>query len=95
MLRHIDRIIEEFTFENMQRKNPAKCVCYYNTPCHDLPKNELNCFFCYCPHYDNASKVGKCGVGNGKITKDIRDCSDCIYPHRKEFVKERLGRIFS
>ncbi len=53
---------------------------YY--PCHnDIEK--LNCLFCYCPLYC----MEHC-LGTPKIIfcdgKEVRDCSQCIYPHQAE-----------
>lgn len=56
-----------------------KCEYY---PCH---KNidEINCLFCYCP----LNSHEKC-PGTPKYIevkgKRIKDCSDCIFPHKKE-----------
>lgn len=64
---------------------------YY--PCHGL--DAVNCLFCFCPLYS----IADCG-GNPKYIKDsngeqIKDCSDCVYPHIKENydkIIERLSR---
>ena len=51
-------------------------------PCHKGADVEnFSCLFCYCPLY----ALGKeCG-GNYKITeKGIKDCSNCMVPHKKE-----------
>lgn len=56
---------------------------YY--PCH-AGQEELNCLFCYCPLYALADRCG----GNFTYTPDgIKDCSACVFPHRRE----NYGRI--
>ena len=71
----------------MEEKNSYKYFCnkeceYF--PCHDLPEDNFNCLFCYCPLYD----ISDCG-GNYKMIKSsrgkiIKDCSKCTVPHRRE-----------
>ena len=51
-------------------------------PCHQTqhPEN-FNCLFCYCPLYALGENCG----GNFKYTQDgIKDCSDCLVPHKKK-----------
>ena len=64
---------KEYTF--FQHK---KCEFF---PCHPTEKTEeFNCLFCYCPLY---ALKDKCG-GNFKYTEDgIKDCSNCMVPHKK------------
>ena len=61
-------------------------------PCHNLGtirSESFNCLFCFCPLYG----LDDCGgvftyLGNG-----CKDCSACIFPHRKEnygLIIERL-----
>lgn len=71
-------------------------------PCHDLVESDLskalfNCMFCYCPLY----ALGKDCGGNFKIIKSkdgklIKDCSDCVLPHRPEmyeYITQKLGEL--
>ena len=71
-------------------------------PCHDLVESDLskalfNCMFCYCPLY----ALGKDCGGNFKINKSkdgklIKDCSDCVLPHRPEmyeYINQKLGEL--
>ncbi|MFH1608249.1 MAG: cysteine-rich small domain-containing protein [archaeon] len=96
---HINKIIREFDFENQKEKNPEDCVCFKEGKCHDV--EELNCFLCYCPEYDNGIEEGGCKINSSKgkwFIKDgikIWDCSDCDYPHRNEFVEKYLRRFFN
>ena len=48
-------------------------------PCHKVENDEdFNCLFCYCPLYTKED----CG-GNCRYTDSgIKDCTDCILPHR-------------
>ncbi|TQQ84890.1 metal-binding protein [Peptacetobacter hominis] len=50
-------------------------------PCHKTedPEN-FNCLFCYCPLYALGESCG----GNFRYTdKGIKDCSNCMLPHKK------------
>lgn len=58
-------------------------ACEY-FPCHDgVDPHEFNCLFCYCPLYALGEHCG------GNVTyvgehHDIKDCSACTVPHRRE-----------
>lgn len=51
-------------------------------PCHKIgDEANFNCMFCYCPLYALGSKCG----GQYKYNeKGIKDCTDCILPHKRE-----------
>lgn len=51
-------------------------------PCHKEADSEnFNCLFCYCPLYSLGEKCG----GTFKYTDTgLKDCSGCIFPHKKE-----------
>ncbi len=51
-----------------------KCEFY---PCHKGVE-KFNCMFCYCPLYPL-----DCG-GNYVLTNGVKDCSNCILPHKAE-----------
>ncbi len=65
---------------------------YY--PCHEGadPEN-FNCLFCYCPFYLLGDKCG----GNFTYTeKGFKNCTNCMYPHKKENydkIIKRYGEI--
>ena len=51
-------------------------------PCHSGadPEN-FNCLFCFCPLY---ALGGRCR-GNFRYTESgIKDCSGCLFPHKRE-----------
>ena len=51
-------------------------------PCHKTndPEN-FNCLFCYCPLYALGDKCGR----NFKYTeKGVKDCTDCLLPHKRK-----------
>ena len=51
-------------------------------PCHKCvdPEN-FNCLFCYCPLYALGDTCG----GNFTYTEQgIKDCSNCLRPHKRE-----------
>ena len=63
-------------------------------PCHQTNKPaEFNCLFCFCPLYALGANCG----GSFTYTKDgIKDCSHCLFPHRKEnyeHVIEKLNAV--
>lgn len=51
-------------------------------PCHPTEHPEdFNCLFCYCPLYALGPKCG----GNFHYTENgIKDCSQCMIPHKRE-----------
>ncbi|MBQ9761774.1 MAG: cysteine-rich small domain-containing protein [Oscillospiraceae bacterium] len=51
-------------------------------PCHQgLPADSFSCLFCYCPLYALGENCG----GSFRYTADgIKDCSNCLRPHRRE-----------
>ena len=60
-------------------------------PCHKTgdPDN-FNCLFCYCPLY----ALGRACGGNFRYTnKGIKDCTDCLFPHRRENYPEIVRRF--
>ena len=68
-----------------------ECECF---PCHkQADEAEFNCLFCYCPLYVLGARCG----GNFKTTENgIKDCSECIIPHRAdaaEYVESRWAEI--
>lgn len=72
--------------------NHAACEFY---PCHDMPADQLNCLFCYCPLYALGEGCGGnftyiVGADGGRI----KDCSACTLPHRVEnydYITKLLG----
>jgi len=51
-------------------------------PCHKGADPEsFNCLFCYCPLYALGER---CGGSFVILDNGIKDCSNCLYPHRKE-----------
>lgn len=65
--------------ENYKFINNNKCEFF---PCHKTEdKDNFNCLFCYCPLYLMEEKC----MGNFTYTKNgIKDCSNCLLPHKKE-----------
>ena len=62
-------------FSYFQNKD---CIYF---PCHKCEDEEFfNCLFCYCPLYALGDKCG----GNFKyIEEGIKDCSECLVPHKE------------
>lgn len=59
-------------------------------PCHKgADEDNFNCLFCYCPLYLLGEKCG----GDFVFRPDGRkDCSGCMYPHRRENYREIVLR---
>ena len=51
-------------------------------PCHSgADEKTFSCIFCYCPLYALGENCG----GSFSYTKDgIKDCTNCLRPHRRE-----------
>ena len=100
----IKTLLDSFDFENRRKTNPNECPCYIkDKPCHDIPRERLNCFLCYCPEYGRSKKEGGCNLRNpqekGKWLKKVDgskiwDCSDCTFPHDKAVAEKYLKKIF-
>ena len=94
--------IEIFSFKRMSEKFPEFCKCYgEKKQCHQC--SDMNCFFCFCPEYEN-SEEGGCKIKskdgkwfyNDKLPKGrIWDCSSCSYPHQKENAEKMLKKFMS
>jgi Zn-finger protein len=60
-------------------------------PCHSGADPEtFSCLFCYCPLYALSDKCGgNCTfLGNG-----IKDCSNCLFPHKTENYDAMMVRM--
>ncbi|MEG1774578.1 MAG: cysteine-rich small domain-containing protein [Oscillospiraceae bacterium] len=56
-------------------------ICEY-FPCHATEDpEEFNCLFCYCPLY---ALGPRCGGNFSYNERGIKDCSDCMVPHRRQ-----------
>ena len=66
-------------------------ACQYR-PCHKTEDLEnFNCMFCYCPLYF----LEDCG-GNHKNNSGIKDCSDCLIPHKPngyDYINKKIAEI--
>ena len=60
-------------------------------PCHrGIPEEDFNCLFCYCPLY----ALGEgCGGNCAYTEKGVKDCSGCVFPHRRENYAAVLERF--
>ena len=51
-------------------------------PCHKgVNEAEFNCLFCYCPLY---ALGDRCGGSFSYLENGIKDCTNCVKPHRRE-----------
>ena len=62
---------------------------YY--PCHDT--EHMNCLFCFCPLYFMPDCGGRYVWIKNCRGKQIKDCSSCLLPHRKEGYDYILARL--
>lgn len=63
-------------------------------PCHPNADSEtFSCLFCYCPLY----ALGDRCEGNFRYTdQGIKDCTDCLRPHRREnyqAICQKIGDV--
>ena len=79
---HLNRIIE--STKNLYKQNNSIC-----NKCHHV-KDDIYCMFCYCPLYDEFD----CGGDYIILDNGVKDCSNCIRPHTKEFCIEQLKKIY-
>ena len=65
-------------------------TCEY-FPCHAVKDSStFNCLFCYCPLYALGDRCGGsfCYLANG-----IKDCSNCLRPHRRENYEKIMEKM--
>ena len=62
-----------------------------NFPCHkEVPEEDFNCLFCYCPLYTLGPSCG----GNFKYTeKGVKSCIDCNFPHFRSSYEKITSRF--
>lgn len=60
-------------------------------PCHaGADESSFNCLFCYCPLY---ALGDRCGGSFTYTEQGIKDCSDCLRPHKKENYEAILKQM--
>lgn len=60
-------------------------------PCHaDVPEQEFNCMFCFCPLYERGDA---CGGDFVYTATGKKDCSGCVFPHRRENYPLMLEKL--
>ncbi|MBR7070902.1 MAG: metal-binding protein [Clostridia bacterium] len=61
-------------------------------PCHKVHDSEnFNCIFCFCPLYH----LENCGGNYTVNERHIKDCSNCLLPHKPEnysFITDKLKK---
>ena len=77
--------------ENYKFFQNTKCEFF---PCHKCENPEgFSCLFCYCPLYALGEHCG----GNFTYTQQgIKDCSNCLRPHRKDSydsIMQQMGAV--
>ncbi len=98
-----DEIIDYFEYENLKKNEPSFCPLFAkNKKCHNI--KYLNCYLCGCPNFrfkdvgfkkeDNKILYSYCYINSKDGKKFINEsavhqnCSDCIIPHLKEYIKK-------
>lgn len=63
-------------------------------PCHGgADPEKFSCLFCYCPLY---ALGDQCGGSFTYLENGIKDCSNCLKPHRRENydkIMEKMPQI--
>ena len=60
-------------------------------PCHaGADPENFNCLFCYCPLY---ALGGRCGGNFSYTEQGIKDCSNCLRPHKRGNYSNILGQM--
>jgi Zn-finger protein len=67
--------------KNSYRFFANKSCKYY--PCHEGIE-DMNCLFCFCPFYTQSRCPGKPEYVKTKEGKQMKDCTNCTFPHRPE-----------
>ena len=77
--------------EHYKFNQNRKCEFF---PCHKgMKEDDFSCLFCYCPLY---ALGDKCGGNFTYLENGIKDCSNCLVPHRKENydrIMEKMGAV--
>lgn len=77
---------EEWEFNYSFTQNRG---CSY-FPCHEIADSrEFSCLFCYCPLYF----IFNCGGKFKILNNGIKDCSDCILPHKRDNYKYIVDKL--
>ena len=96
-----DELIDYFDYENISKKEVDFCPLFKDgKKCHDIER--LNCYLCGCVNFrfdDDSKKVKSFCIIDSKDGSAIthngfvhQDCSGCIIPHKKKFIKSVFSR---
>jgi len=105
-----DELIDYFDFENMVQNEPNFCPLYAKgKKCHDI--ENLNCYLCACPYFrfdDEGLEIKGEKIVKSLCSIDAKnrswsehqniihlDCSNCLIPHKKSFIKKHFSRDWS
>ena len=82
--------------ENYSFFSNKKCEYF---PCHKvsgkIAEKDFNCLFCYCPLYLKEKCPGNPVYFVTATGERIKDCSECIFPHRAENYNKVLEGLMS
>ena len=77
--------------EHYKFNQNRKCEFF---PCHKgMKDDDFSCLFCYCPLY---ALGDRCGGNFTYLENGIKDCSNCLIPHRRENydrIMEKMGAV--
>lgn len=102
--------IDYFKYSNISKKEPNFCPLFAkNKVCHNM--ENLNCYLCGCPNFRfnddgfeeiNGKKLFSYCAINSKDGKRLttangyhQDCSNCLIPHNKAFIKDNFDEDWS
>jgi len=79
----------------MIKQNNYKFFCNKECeffPCHKTEDlDNFNCLFCYCPLY---ALGDKCGGNFVYLESGIKDCSNCLVPHKRQGYEYITSKYF-
>ena len=98
-----DEIVEYFLYENMIINEPSFCLLYKEKKkCHEM--KDLNCYLCACPEFrlQEDKKIKSYCFINSKFgtiydapDEIHQDCSNCLIPHKKQYILKVFDRDWS
>ena len=63
-------------------------------PCHcGIDQESFSCLFCYCPLYCLGDQ---CGGQFTYLENGIKDCSNCLRPHKREnyaYIQKQMAQV--
>ena len=81
--------MQDLKTENYKFNQHKPCEFF---PCHKVSdESSFNCLFCYCPLY---ALGPNCGGNFTYLSSGIKDCTNCMIPHKKENYEYITSKYF-